>query len=260
MRSSFSMTPQTASSWGRCPTPTPSNVRGGAQHRPIQATDPARCPAPARPPSDPRPTPNAKSQPPSTCAGPAACNAHVGVARTYQEQSFFEPIARDHGGAHSIKRRRTRRPLSTRHAIHFTLKSDLAGGARSLRPFEKQIEMIAEKAAKRFGIRIYRRAICATHLHYLIRGTTRTGLQNFFRVFAGHVAQMILKNVPLSSKEERKRAGCKKNHRRFWSLLLYSRVVTWGREFKGVANYVLKNQLEALNIIAYTPRARAAPA
>ena len=93
-------------------------------------------------------------------------------------------------------------------------------------------------------------AVCGNHLHLLVRGLTREELQNFFRVFAGHVAQQILNLFPLSSHKIAETAGFAKNKRKFWQLLIYSRVVSWGRDFKYVAGYIYKNTLEALNIIA----------
>jgi hypothetical protein len=47
-----------------------------------------------------------------------------------------------------------------------------------------------------------------------------------------------------------------KNQRKFWAVLIYSRVMTWGKDFKNVAKYILQNTLEALFIIAYKPRKR----
>jgi hypothetical protein len=45
-----------------------------------------------------------------------------------------------------------------------------------------------------------------------------------------------------------------KNQRKFWAVLIYSRVMTWGKDFKNVAKYILQNTLEALFIITYRPR------
>ena len=115
------------------------------------------------------------------------------------------------------------------------------------------------KAARLFNVKVYEYAIQGNHLHLLIKGPDRESLQNFFRVFAGHTAQNILKLHPLKPKElhtftERGGAhtkkGCKKNQRKFWSYLLYSRVVSWGRDFKNVARYIEKNTREALRLVA----------
>lgn len=163
---------------------------------------------------------------------------------------------RAHGGVLAVGRRRTKRPLSTKHSLHVTLKSEYARNQRSLLRHQKLIGEVLTKACRKFGVTVYQKAICGTHIHLLIRGKTRTGIQNFFRVFAGHVAQGILRKYPLQ-KNKAPQGGCLKNQRRFWSFLTFSRLITWGREFRTVSRYVVQNVLEALNIIAYQPRKRA---
>lgn len=93
----------------------------------------------------------------------------------------------------------------------------------------------------------------------LVRAKRRSDIQNFFRVLAGHIAQEILRRFPLSMSERggaqgAKVKGCKKNQRKFWSLLLYSRIVCWGGDFQNVSNYIIQNTLEALSLIPYQPR------
>jgi REP element-mobilizing transposase RayT len=182
-----------------------------------------------------------------------------------QQQIFIKSSHRkEHGGALSHRKRRSKRILSIKNSIHVTLRSDFAYGARSLLKHQILINHILKKFSKKFGIRVYRYAICGNHIHLLIKGKSRVGLQNFFRVFAGHTAQGILQSFPIRQIEYSARdikrggapilQGCLKNRRQFWDLLLYTRSVTWGREFKTVARYILQNTLEALNIIAYVPR------
>ena len=95
----------------------------------------------------------------------------------------------------------------------------------------------------------------------LDEGQRRLGLQNFFRVFAGHTAQQILQMCPLpkscgggASTIDSGRQPCAKNRRKFWGYLIYSRIVSWGSEFKTVLRYIDRNTLEALGLIAYQPR------
>jgi REP element-mobilizing transposase RayT len=214
---------------------------------------------------------------------------------------------KEHGGALSVGRRRARRPLATKHPLHLTLRSDFAYGKRSLLRHRPTVLRIMKKAAARFHVSVYNHAVCSNHLHLLVRGKTREGLQNFFRVFAGHLAQEILREFPLSNEERRgtapsrapsqvpstaryrapsrapsrgqspvgnrggaptegqakpkttektRRSPQPKNQRKFWAVLIYTRVMTWGRDFKNVAKYILQNTLEALFIIAYKPRNR----
>jgi REP element-mobilizing transposase RayT len=165
---------------------------------------------------------------------------------------------REHGGTLSLGKRRSRRPLSLKAPLHVTLRSELATSERSLLRHRPLIEKIVLKAAKSFHIRIYEKAICGNHIHLLIKGRRRADLQNFFRVISGHIAQEILRKYPLPPSRGGARKGHAKNQRKFWSLLLYSRILTWGKEYKLVKAYVIQNTLEALNLTAYRPRGRKA--
>jgi hypothetical protein len=66
--------------------------------------------------------------------------------------------------------------------------------------------------------------------------------QSFLRVFAGMTARLVTgahKGEPIG---------------RFWDSVAYSRIVSWGREFRSVGAYVRKNEEEALGL--RPPRAR----
>jgi hypothetical protein len=215
-----------------------------------------------------------------------------------KQLNLIKPTKKEHGGIHSLGRRRSRRPLTTKKPLHVTLRSDFAKGSRSLLRHRPLIHLVIKKASLRFDVRVYQKAICGNHIHLLIRGRNRADIQNFFRVVAGHIAQGILRDFPLlaserdcglsggggdsgggasgftvkgkpggaldlerggapkAAPESASEKGCAKNQRKFWALLIYSRVVTWGREYKIVTNYIQKNTLEALNLMAYTPRTR----
>ncbi len=131
-------------------------------------------------------------------------------------------------------------------------------GGRCLYRHKKMILFVMRKASRLFQVRVYNYAICSNHIHILIKGHDRESIQNFFRVFAGHTAQRILKKDPGGAlpKLTGGARGCAKNQRKFWSYLIYSRIVSWGREYLMVKRYIEKNTLEALNIIAYEPRVR----
>jgi REP element-mobilizing transposase RayT len=170
----------------------------------------------------------------------------------------------EHGGSLAIGRRRKTRPLNIKQSHHITLKSIHAVGPRSLFRHKKMILSLMKKYSFRFQVKVYEYAIQGNHIHLLIKAQSREGMQNFFRVIAGHSAQRILKEFPLNqnaggaSGHGRQKAGCKKNQRVFWSYLIYSRVVSWGQEFETVTAYIQKNTLELLQIIAYQPRFKSA--
>lgn len=178
---------------------------------------------------------------------------------------FKSKNSKAHGGDHSIGRRRSKRVLILKRPMHVTLRSEFAYSGRCLLRHQKMINKVISKAANRFRISVYEKAICGNHLHLLVRGRTRFEIQNFFRVVAGHIAQNILESLPIRENEKPKWGGasrlrkntCKhpKNQRKFWCALIYSRVLSgWGREFRTVKNYIVQNTLEAMGVISYQKR------
>lgn len=184
--------------------------------------------------------------------------------KTKQLKLFRQPqFKKEHGGSLAIRKRRARRPLNMKQSHHLTMKSHHAIGARSLFRHKKMILGLLKKNSAKFHVKVYEHAIQGNHIHLLVKAHNREDLQNFFRVIAGHIAQRILKESPLPAGQPTKPGGaplkptgCKKNRRKFWGYLLYSRIVTWGREFKLVMAYIQKNTLELLQVIAYRPKNR----
>lgn len=158
----------------------------------------------------------------------------------------------------SLSSRKTRRPLNSKRPVHLVLRSDLARGKRSLFKNKRLVLQFLRKYSKMFGVRVYEIAVCGNHLHGVVRCSDRTRLQNFFRVFAGQVAQEILRMHPLQRGEEKAfRGGTHpKSQKSFWSLLAYTRIVAWGRDFENVIAYVFRNTLETLKLIEYTRTTR----
>jgi REP element-mobilizing transposase RayT len=180
-----------------------------------------------------------------------------------RQLSFFPPPQLEHGGVLSVGRRRSRRVLATKRSLHVALRSDFATQEKSLLKHSGIVVSTLRKAARLFHIRIYKFALCGNHLHILMLGKHRDDIQNFFRVFAGHTAQMILARCPITPNERRQHQeqhgqpkGCLKNQRKFWRYLTYSRIISWGRQFARVSSYIIQNTLEALNVIAYRTRQR----
>ena len=83
---------------------------------------------------------------------------------------------------------------------------------------------------------------------------------------AGQIAQEILILLPILPSEKPVPGGTPQDivHSRkreaentFWQTRIFSRIVSWGREFKAVKAYVIQNTLEALGLVSYKPRGRA---
>ncbi len=102
---------------------------------------------------------------------------------------------------------------------------------------KSKIFLLAHEKAEHFGVRIYRFSNVGNHLHILVLPGSRKGFQNFLRAITGAIAFLVTGT----------RKGRELQHR-FWDLLAFTRVVSWGREFGIVVNYFAKNLLEGLGI------------
>jgi REP element-mobilizing transposase RayT len=185
-------------------------------------------------------------------------------------QKFF-------GGALLEGRRKSMRPLTSKDSIHFVLRSSWAMGSDSFlaQRNRQKIDQIISRFAKKFGVRIYERAINSNHLHLLLRMTNRRLYRAFIKAVSGQIASQVmgqksfldfsrsrrnsvrgdgpkaLSAVPTSTITERKKSTVKAG---FWQFRPFSRVVNWGRDFKMCVSYLKQNVLEAFGFVPYKPR------
>ncbi len=75
------------------------------------------------------------------------------------------------GGSLLVGRRKTPRPLNTKQALHFVLRSQFAKGKTSFRTLKnhKAISIILKKTSAKYKIRIYRQAIQSNHIHLVLK-------------------------------------------------------------------------------------------
>ncbi len=181
---------------------------------------------------------------------------HATQLHWFSHSAYREFGRLQHGGDLRKGKRKLMRPLDTKRAMHVVFRSTRATGALSMlaRKNARKIDAIKARTAQATGVRVYAFANSGNHLHLLIRGRRREDLQNFLRIFGALVARAIT--------GARKGAATGK----FWSHLVYTRVVEWGRAFKTAKLYVIQNELEALGVWAREPtrgpkeRIRPAPA
>jgi REP element-mobilizing transposase RayT len=168
----------------------------------------------------------------------------AGRISSHQQLDFLpalklEKVRLDHGGDIGRGKRKITRPFDPKRSMHVVLRSSQAQGKWSFlaKSNRTRIEVLVQVTAKKLGIKIYRYVNVGNHLHLLIQAKTRRDLQTFFRVISGRIACLV--------------TGAKKTSRtgRFWDKLIYSRIVTWGREFTTLKNYLFKNLLEAFGLV-----------
>ncbi len=154
-----------------------------------------------------------------------------------------------HGGEISRGKRKGRRPIALKRAMHITLRSSKATGKYSFllpRP-ARFIEKLLTELCKTYGVKLYRKANSGNHLHLAARALTREGFQNFLRVLAARISTFI--------------TGARKGRPfgKFWDLPAYTRIVEWGHAYSNLIKYIEKNTMEAMGLLPYTPRRNRLP-
>lgn len=159
-----------------------------------------------------------------------------------QTQNVFKDFKKrtEHGHEVRMGQRKLARPLDLTQALHLILRSELArGGWSFLKPKNKEkINDLINYYAEKCNVKIFRYANCGNHLHLLIKAQSKKGFRKFLRTITALIPRLI--------------TGAKKGKplgRKFWDGLAYTKIVTFGRQFKNTSNYVFRNMLEAFGVI-----------
>jgi len=155
-----------------------------------------------------------------------------------------------HGGELNQGKRKGTRPFDPKQALHVVLRSSKASGKLSmLRPQHcNHIRDLVHRLKKRWNVSVYRYANVGNHLHLLIHVRSRENWKGFIRELSGGIAIIVTgakKGTPLvrsqTSAEQAPSRG-------FWDHLVFTRIVSFGRDFKQVAQYVLTNLWEGVGV------------
>ena len=160
-----------------------------------------------------------------------------------KQLSFLPKPRLEHGGSIRTGKRKEARPFDPKRPVHLVLRSERARGPWSMATTKNRrlVRATLESAERRSQTRIYQTANVGNHLHIVIEAPHKKALQTFLRLAAGQIAFQITK-------------AKKGNPQKFWSQTAYSRVLTWGREFKSVLSYLNLNLLEGLGVAKRTNR------
>lgn len=184
------------------------------------------------------------------------------------------------GGALLEGKRKHLRPLSTKNSLHIVMRSQWATGKDSFLVLRNRnaINKIITHFAKKFGVKVYSRALNSNHIHLLLRITNRRLYRAFIKAVSGKIASQVMsqQSFKFFSQSRQPRSfephanltkggdgvqtsgengflTGKKNHG-FWEFRPFSRIVSWGRDFKNCVQYLKQNVLEAVGFAAYKPR------
>ncbi len=172
--------------------------------------------------------------------------------------SGLKPVAKQFGGALLKGNPKEKRPLTLKTPLHLVLKSQKAFGPSSMlaKAHAKKIDQLVRKQASACGIKIYHFVNVGNHLHLVVRLQDRRLYRVFIRAVSGLIARQVLgtERGPQAEAqqpsldvevitEENLEAKTKKNQ--FWVARPFTRLVTWGPDYKALTQYMKKNQAQA---------------
>jgi hypothetical protein len=157
-----------------------------------------------------------------------------------QQLNLLPKPSLEHGGSIRKGKRKIQRPFDRKRPMHLVMRSTRATMDWSFlhRRNKGAIHGLVVDLAKKYGVKLYKYENVGNHLHLLAKFPSRRELKAFLRV----LAQAVMFQVTGARKG--------KPQGRFFDAIVYSRVVSWGREFTALKAYLWKNALESLGFSA----------
>lgn len=163
-----------------------------------------------------------------------------------KQLSFFEfskePMLKAHrvfGGSLSKGKRKVQRPITPKKWMHITLKATSAMGKLSMlnAQFRLKVDKIIRLTAQKNHITIGDGVNMGNHFHLKIKCQNRKGFQRFLRVITGKIARLV-------TGAKKGNSFYKKNGKRFWDELAFSRIVSTQFEELKLSGYFKANRIE----------------
>ncbi len=138
-----------------------------------------------------------------------------------QLKLFNDEAPKEFGGSLAAGKRKNLRPLDTRNPIHLVLK---AKDSDALLENKERIIALLKKYAEKFGLKIYGIGVSADHIHFSLLIQSRPAYNRWVRTVTGRLAIEV--------------KGLK------WRFIPFTRVGSWGRDFKKLQAYIQRNDGE----------------
>jgi hypothetical protein len=167
---------------------------------------------------------------------------------------FMKDYKKEFGGSLLLGKRRSKRPLSTKHPIHLILKADQK---EVFNPSSQKLNSLIRKTAQLFHIQIYDLAVNWSHIHFLIRLKQREDYVKFIRALCSLLTEFSKLSDPKrplgkSNTQTAQGTDSMSQIRKLFTLRPFTRILSWGRDLKSVFNYLKINQMESFGLIHRT--------
>ena len=174
--------------------------------------------------------------------------------KTKQTQFKFRiPKAKAyHGGALLLNRRKSKRPLAFKQALHVVIRSRHAVGVNSFRQTKnlQKIENLITTLAAKYHVQIYKQTVQGNHIHLMLRFVNRNLYRAYICVLTGKIASHVMNHQSFKNFQNRfqgnigrpfKGEGSQKNQQqasplsangqKFFDFRPFTRILNWGKDF-----------------------------
>ena len=168
-------------------------------------------------------------------------------SRRSLQQDFFEKISRSYGGD-LLTRRKCRshgRPISTRHSMHFVLRSTQAKGEWSFLRHRHAVKQIVEKFAAKNGVQLKSMANVGNHIHLHLQLANRHTYRAFIRAITSAIMMQTTGASRWNNKPLQKLRAA---NEKFWDRRPLSRIVVGFKAMLTMADYIAINALESQGV------------
>lgn len=127
-----------------------------------------------------------------------------------------------------------------------------------LKPNAERIDRILRHQAKACGVKIYHLVNVGNHLHLVVRIQSGKLFRRFIRLVTGLIARHMMqaergrgrKHLKLAGMTEQKPTNSPqdmptKKVKSFWIARPFTRLISWGKDYKYVSSYMEKNRRQA---------------
>jgi hypothetical protein len=164
---------------------------------------------------------------------------------------FRKDYKKEFGGSLLLGKRKSKRPLSTKHPIHLILKADQKG---VFNPSSQKLNSLIRKTARLFNIQIYDLAVNWSHIHFLIRFKQRNDYVKFIRALSSLLTEFSNISEPQCSSgrspiQTAEISDSTVQKRKLFTLRPFTRILAWGRDFRNAFSYLSLNQQESFGLI-----------
>ena len=148
-----------------------------------------------------------------------------------EKNNSTKTLQKSFGGSLIVGKRKSKRPLKVNQPLHLILKANCKF---VFNPRNQSLIKLIEQQAQKFEIKIDQLALNFPHIHFVIRFAAEENYKKFIRSLTSLLALKIRKHYP--------------EFQKVFQLRPYTRVVAWGRDYKNVLRYSLKNIHDAYGV------------